>query len=67
MADRYDVTITPRELRALLYDIDNQNMTIAELRNLLNRLPKPEYNAPLDVYGSMADTVNTLDKKFGGK
>lgn len=66
-ADRYDITITPRELRAMLYDIDRQDMTIAELRNLLNRLAKPEYNTPLDVYGVMADMINALDGKYSDK
>ena len=55
-------TITPQELRALLFDIDNQEMTVKELRGLLFNLPSKEYKAPVRFY-DMYDIINKLSRE----
>lgn len=60
--DRYDITITPRELKAILYDIDNQGMTVAELRAILTRIDD-DYDKPFSISVSMSERINRAERE----
>ena len=58
-------TLTPQELRGLLFDIERQEMTISELRKLLFGLDSETYKTPMR-FNDMDTLINKLDKDTKG-
>jgi len=53
--DRTIKTLSPRELRSFLFDIDNQDMTVAEMRAILFAMDDQRAEYDIDL---LAERIN---------